>query len=217
MSSAKISLVGLYQWLYTHGTDMFEAFNLLPEGIDKDTLENLILTEGGEFEPIFANAEIMKEQVALFVNKHNRTFQKWMDALAIEYDPLNNYDRTEVWTEKEKHSDASNGTQNASSQGTTNGSDITQNDISAYDSAEFQPHDKTTGQTTTGSTSSGNTTTSDSSNGSSENERKGRAYGNIGVTTSQQMLQSELDIARFNVYENIKDLFIDELLIAVYV
>ena len=40
--------------------------------------------------------------------------------------------------------------------------------------------------------------------------------GNIGVTTSQQMLQSELDIARFNIYEEITDLFLKELTIYTY-
>lgn len=41
-------------------------------------------------------------------------------------------------------------------------------------------------------------------------------YGNIGVTTSQQMLQSELDIARFNLYEQIADLFVEEFCIMIY-
>ena len=40
--------------------------------------------------------------------------------------------------------------------------------------------------------------------------------GNIGVTTSQQMLQSELDIARWNLYEHIADLFCSEFCIMVY-
>ena len=44
----------------------------------------------------------------------------------------------------------------------------------------------------------------------------GRIHGNIGVTTSQQMLQSELDIARFNIYEEITDLFLKELTIYTY-
>ena len=41
-------------------------------------------------------------------------------------------------------------------------------------------------------------------------------YGNIGVTTSQQMLQSELDVARWNLYEQIADLFCEEMCIMIY-
>ena len=43
-----------------------------------------------------------------------------------------------------------------------------------------------------------------------------RRSGNIGVTTSQQMLQSEFDIARWNMYEHIADLFCQEFCIMVY-
>ena len=44
----------------------------------------------------------------------------------------------------------------------------------------------------------------------------GRIHGNIGVTTSQQMLQSELDIARFNLIQQITDLFLTEFTLMVY-
>lgn len=44
----------------------------------------------------------------------------------------------------------------------------------------------------------------------------GRIHGNVGVTTSQMMLQSELDIARFNLINQITDLFLTELCICVY-
>ena len=58
--------------------------------------------------------------------------------------------------------------------------------------------------------------TGESGDDSFENTHKGRMYGNIGVTTSQQMLQSELDIARWNMYEHIADLFASEFCIMVY-
>ena len=41
-------------------------------------------------------------------------------------------------------------------------------------------------------------------------------YGNIGVTTSAQMLREFLDVERFNIYEQIADIFIDEFCIMVY-
>lgn len=44
----------------------------------------------------------------------------------------------------------------------------------------------------------------------------GHLYGNIGVTTSQQMLESELQIAEWSLYDHIADLFIKDLCIAVY-
>lgn len=46
--------------------------------------------------------------------------------------------------------------------------------------------------------------------------RSGRAYGNIGVTTSQQMLESELNLQEWNLYQHMIDLFKTELLIPIY-
>lgn len=44
-----------------------------------------------------------------------------------------------------------------------------------------------------------------------------RTHGNIGVTTSQQMLQSEIDLwTAFNAYKAMADVFIKELMITVY-
>ena len=57
-----------------------------------------------------------------------------------------------------------------------------------------------------------------SSTGTNDTEFKhsGRVHGNIGVTTSQQMLQSELDLARFNLVQEITDLFVLEFCVMVY-
>ena len=41
-------------------------------------------------------------------------------------------------------------------------------------------------------------------------------YGNIGVTTSAAMLREFYDIAQWNLYEHISDVFISELLLPVY-
>lgn len=47
-------------------------------------------------------------------------------------------------------------------------------------------------------------------------DHSGRVHGNIGVTTSQQMLQSELEVQAWSIYQHIADLFCKELLITVY-
>lgn len=118
------------------------------------------------------------------------------------------------------------------------GSDETQ--VSAYDSSSYQPKEKVThdigtvehstnGTVTSrqyGSDSTHNTgtdnlrrsgtigdTTSDESENSSHT---GHLYGNIGVTTSTQMLEDYLRVERWNIYEHIADLFADEFCIQIY-
>lgn len=48
------------------------------------------------------------------------------------------------------------------------------------------------------------------------NEHRGRVHGNIGVTTSQQMLAQELEVQRFNLINEITDIFITEFCVLVY-
>lgn len=72
---------------------------------------------------------------------------------------------------------------------------------SAYDSATLTPYDKVE--------------TSDS--GNSFDTRNGHTYGNIGVTTSAQMLEGEITIRKnFNLYNLIADCFATELCLLIY-
>ena len=48
------------------------------------------------------------------------------------------------------------------------------------------------------------------------NVRKAHMYGNIGVTTSAAMLKEFYNIAQWNLYEHMSDVFASELLIPVY-
>ena len=244
MSSAKITTVGFYQYMNAYNNDLFGLLNL-PPGIDKDTLVNNIMLRGGEFEVVYSNPDFYKSAIGLWSNKHYRTFEKWINALNIDYNPLENYDRMEEWSDSGSRTNTgtvsdsgirkNTGTQSTESSGKDNfkgsGNSTSSDEISAYNSNSFQ-NDK---KNTTNSSNSNETNTTDNntitdnlsesnSNTRTDNlsektnsDRKGRAHGNIGVTTSQQMLQSELDIAKWNIYEQITDLFLSEFCIMVYV
>ena len=47
-------------------------------------------------------------------------------------------------------------------------------------------------------------------------DHSGHMWGNIGVMSTQDMLQQELDIQRFNLIQQITDLFLTEFCIMVY-
>ena len=244
MSSAKITTVGFYQYMNAYNNDLFGLLNL-PPGIDKDTLVNNIMLRGGEFEVVYSNPDFYKSAIGLWSNKHYRTFEKWINALNIDYNPLENYDRMEEWSDSGLRTNTgtvsdsgirkNTGTQSTESSGKDNfkesGNSTSSDEISAYNSNSFQNDKKNT--TNSSNSSETNTTTNNTrtdnlsesnSNARTDNlsektnsDRKGRAHGNIGVTTSQQMLQSELDIAKWNIYEQITDLFLSEFCIMVYV
>lgn len=203
MATAKITLLGMYKWMQLNDDDLFNGLTV-PTGINKQTLVNTILTNGGEFETLYADATFMKDMIGLWSDKWQKTMDKWAKALAIDYNPLENYDRMEEWADnKLEHAIASDSSNQSGSGNVTN-------QKSAYDSTEYQNHDKAD------STSSGtnNATANTVAQGSSTHG--GRTHGNIGVTTSQQMLQAELDVARFNLYNEIADVFLTELCIYTY-
>lgn len=73
-----------------------------------------------------------------------------------------------------------------------------------------------TGTQRNNGTTTGNFANNENGTDSFNNTRNSRMYGNIGVTTSQRMLELELDIATWNLYEHIADLFCQEFCIMVY-
>lgn len=288
---AKLTTIGMYQYDPTLFSDL-----TFPAGIDKDLAVCQILNRSGEFEVLYPNPDFFKQMITFWGKKHYRTFDKWIYALGIDFEPLYNYDRFEEFVDEKLGTSATSndrtsntarnesidrarelehsrnaaqsmGNSSSATTGTTgdrqsvNGETITnsgetENKVSAFDASTYSPKDfqeTSSGQNTNGmqqensrtdSTTSGESTTNTvessaegeressgdqiaSVEGSSISDRGGESrteqtkhkahlYGNIGVTTSAQMLQEFLDVERFNIYEQIADLFVDEFCIMVY-
>ena len=207
MSSSKFTLIGCYQFFNNAGDDLFKNLEL-PEGINKQTLESNILFQGGEFEVQNANPFFIQSMIQTWSRVYAETFQRWVDALAIEYAPLENYDRHEDWTDTldRDNSYESAGTLDMAV------SDESELKKSAYDSSSYSPYTKQE----TSSTTDQDTTDSATSTQDDEAVHTGRIHGNIGVTTSQQMLNQELDLGYWNLYRRITQLFLQEFTIPVY-
>lgn len=295
MSSATMTVLGMYNVI----PDLFDDLTF-PEGINKETAVDEILLRSGEFEVLYSNPAFLKTAIAHWGKKHYRTFEEWVRALAINFDPLYNYDRFEEYTdakisngsvqssgktsatannlendltnasdsrsssgnEMSQDAESSNGTSTGQSFSATSsdnsGSDAKQRDVSAYDSSTYEPREKETGSNSSSGSGDGIAMNENSENssgshnsikGSSQNEsgehsetsgRMGHSdnsedmsqsqssnnteqtkhtahlYGNIGVTTSTQMLEDFLRVERFTIYEEIADIFVNEFCIMVY-
>ena len=99
MSEAKITIIGFHKYMQTVNDDLFKYLNL-PDGIDKQDVVDNIMFRGGEFEVLYSDPYFMQDSIKVWSNKWYRTFDKWRKALDIEYDPLDNYNRFEDWTDK---------------------------------------------------------------------------------------------------------------------
>lgn len=115
---------------------------------------------------------------------------------------------------------------------TTTGTMKTELNVSGYNEVTFTPSEETieTPDTMTsnnvivdGTRDSTNTGTvsidkkdTESLDRKRDNLRTGRAFGNIGVTTTQQMIQQERETVTFNMYKVITDSFVDRFCLMVY-
>lgn len=202
---AKITLNGINEY---NSAKLWEHFSM-PSGYDEDLVKSVILENCGELPLLHPDLNYLSWRVGVFCKAHKWTFEKWVELLNAEYDPLVNYDRTEEWTDETEHSESGSSTTAASSE--TDGT-LTHK-VSAYNEAGLQNatqdsnHEEGTSGSETGTESSGD----------SKSTHKGSIKGNIGVTTSQAMWLAQADLARFNVYDNIARLFKREFCIGVYV
>lgn len=193
---ATISILGLYNLNDTLFDDL-----VIPENMDSDLLINNLVTELAELELIYSDFNFMKFMIGVWSRKELPTWERVYKASTKIYDPIENYDRIEDWT------DNLNRNSSVNSSVTANGN--TQHDVAGFNATALVNASKDTNtETDTGYTSDTST---------SSGWRKGRVHGNIGVTTSQQMLQSELDIApKLNVYDYIINSFKNRFCLQVY-
>lgn len=191
MSFNFISIVQLY------GYQLFDDIQI-PKGIDKGLLINAIMDKSAIYEPLYTDETLLKNKIQTFFTKNYRTYQKLYDAYMLDYNPIENYDR------KEDLSRTSTSNSNVDTK--DNLTDNTLNKISPYDSETFKNDTSINNESTS--------TNKRQSNTDEDVKEVNRIHGNIGVTTTQQMLQSELDIVhKLNIYELIANDFYTEFMI----
>lgn len=225
---AKMTLFGVERYLNSLNESLFDSMTV-PTGCTKDVFINSLMLNAGEFAVLYGDPEFMKGSVEQWSLKNNSAFTRIFSVWSETYDPLHNYDRTEEISEAETTSGKTNGSRSGSDSNQTEthsgvtSSSTQKNDVSAYDTSGYSPKDRAQGNVNEVSSAGGS-----SSGGSSETSEENRSdmkaanrtahmYGNIGVTTSQQMLKDEIAIrSGANPYDIMIDSFVLELLIPVY-
>lgn len=188
MAWAKMTLIGIQQYLMAEGEDVFRDLSF-PEGIDKETATDTILMMDGEYPMLWANPYFVQSMVGIWSRKMQRVFERWHLALTEEYNPTHNYDRYEEWEDTEK-ADSKSSADNTHS-------------VTGYDSDTLRTNDADKGSTT--------------ADANREGKHKGHTYGNIGVMTAMQTIREEIELREdYNVYDLIADAFRKEFCILVY-
>lgn len=208
MANITMSVMGLYNYDNT----LFSTMQV-PEGVDRDNiLVPNLLAELAELEVLYTDPEIMKTLINVWSRKQLPVWEKLQATVNLEYNPIYNKDGYYEETENTERENSNSTTDNISATVTDAGTNL--NQVSAFNSSQFENREKDTlnnsrteSQTNTG-TSSGTE--------SGEVTRSRHEYGNIGVTTTQQMINEEREVVKFNMVNYIIEDFKQRFCVLVY-
>lgn len=239
---SKLSILGLYQ----HDQSLFDNLQLPSEFTtdDRETLINNLLMECAEFECTYPAFDFCKAAIGFWSKARLQVWQKLYNTLHFDYNPIWNKDGTITETRRKEYSGEKAGTVASSKNGETERSDVhsdlrsssgnqnstTENQTVGFNSNDYVKKDKstTTGSwsesvtdtdrhTITGTDSeTGSTTESGSSSGEESEGYTRREQGNIGLTSTQQLIKEEREVAMFEIDEVIINDFKKQFCILVY-
>ena len=208
---------------------LLDGVTLPTDDLDTDLLKSVIMERCGLLEPLYSEPETMKEVISIWFRSHSWNIERIINLIKTKYAPLENYDRHEDLergksdTRNRTEATTENRTQEYSETGDVTNNEETERTVAAFNTSAYTPADKTvrdartqteTGGSTEGSTT-GNLTGTEAGN---ENEHAiNYIHGNIGVTTSQTMFLSEVDLlGGFNAYQFIAEMFAKDLLLSIW-
>lgn len=221
---ATMSVLGLFK--YTDA-DIFRFFNV-PDGVDQGIAIQEILFNCAELEVIYPKPETMQIAIGSWSAAESDVWRKLYETTQFDYNPIWNKDGTVTETESRDHVSRDAGSENETfrSEGSSSRS---QNDaatqtgqVSAYDATTFQDRDKTsTSADSTEHVVADNENRTDRSTNRETVDGDSRTYerretGNIGVTTTQQMIKEEREVDKFNIYDYIVESFKRRFCLLVY-
>lgn len=183
-----LSILGLYNY----DTSIFSDL-VLPVGVDSATAINSIITDNAELEILYPDPTTMKFMIKLWSTRELPIWERVLNAITKEYDPIENYNRTENWNQTDTGSSSANN------------SNTNTEKVVGYNDTSFTPNSQTENHA------------SGTGNSSLQTYHTSNVRGNIGVTTSQQMLNQELDVSkRLDIYKYISESFKNRFCLMVY-
>lgn len=188
--------------LYNYKDTLFNEFNV-PDGMDKQIAIDTICMRSREMEVLYPNLEFFAMRIGMWSRKHQYNWKKLYDTTLLEYNPIENYDRMEEWNDTDTESGSSTVTNEIMNTGTVTEQNTAFNAGLADHAKEISDNDTTNNGTGTNKRDA-------------KHSRSGRSHGNIGVTTSQQMIQSEREVAMFNIYDIIAESFVENFCLMIY-
>lgn len=219
---ARLSVLGLYSYDSTLFDGLLEN---LPTYTDEDDVEHTldgavlrdnILLECAELEVVYPEPDFCKQAITVWSKMRAGVWQELYDTMFYVYDPIENYYRRESWDDNFTHGHKRNSELTHGHKVTMDVEDTTVNSVAGYNGNAFGDKDKSVFSNDDTETHSGKDVTDETNSGTDKDHREGYARGNIGVTTTQQMIESQRETVMFNLYETILEEFRERFCILVY-
>lgn len=135
----------------------------------------------------------------IFARTYQNKYNKLLATEKLEYNPIENYSMTESGTDVRTPDLVSNTTASGTSTGTSTNTADTTTAVTTYDNtADFINQNKGTDNSTSTTSAENSSTDKTTTTGTEKTTHEFKRSGNIGVTTSQQMIQSEREVADFS-------------------
>lgn len=226
LTNQQIATTGLLDLLYFDDTIM-DNFTV-PDGIDRQLALDTIYQRCGLTPLYHPDPAWLKFYVGRWCSKNAKTWEELYKTTIQDYNPIYNYDRTEETTDtrsgtrKLSEDTSSNTEQSGDSSVTDSSSDTSEHTMSADNSDSYEPDYKNTASrhdTQESESSNRVDVTGDRAVDETTGEtysHKLRAYGNVGVTTTQEMLEAQRKVVRYNIYNEIADSFKVEFCLYIY-
>ena len=178
---------------------------VVPTGVTLADVVDRILFKYGDTPLFCPEPNVMKFYIAKWSNRKLPLWNRYKDAITATYNPIENYDRKE---DSKRH--FTHGHVVTTDDDLINGL-TTENQVSADNATTYQPNTKAINSGTD------YRDISEKHTGTDLEKFENRVHGNIGVTTTQQMLNQEFDIIpRLDLIDYSADDFKIEFCLYVY-
>lgn len=236
MSAIKITIRGFYDFMGYMEDDLFKNM-VIPESplLDRNTLILNILQKSDDLESLYSDPYYIQESLTYWSKKWEHTFQKWIDALNKQYEPLYNVDMYQDTVDKTTtdRDETINDTLNSARDITDHETSDTDEDVSYSETNTISAFNAETLRNDTAKTSTTNTNVDYERNNKTDDDLSSTQnnvqaedtvvdyvhddhwYGRDHVA-AQDLLEKELKVAAWNIYDHITDIFLQEYCILVY-
>lgn len=206
--------------LYLYDDSIFDGLSV-PSGMDKTAIVGRILMECADLEILYPDWDTMYNAIRLWSISSAIGWDRAWTVIRKKYDPLWNVDARITETETRDLANAETRSGSGSGTDTSSGTDNGTNklEVNAYNSSSpWEERERNT--ITNSSTDKRNTSYHDNETRAGTDtgtiKHETSRTGNIGVTSSQELLLKEMEVAAISVYDMIVEDFKRRFCLLVY-